>query len=300
MSEQNVLPKLLIDTTPTALVTNTFQYQRGNAFGAGYSAVIGGTTGSVAEVVNAVGSIATDPLPALAVASLEYFWHLDNGEWTRGLGDSLETLATLGVSFGATVGAPLNASLIMGYTVASNDVQAAHVLLTNADARAASQHGVVSAANNYAFNGATFDRLRTGSATNLSAADQSMALVTTGPGDWSINHTPAANTPATITRAAGAAGVRHVCTSITATLIGLAASAETTVLVNLRDGATGAGAILWSTRLLVAGTAGSETGVSLSGLNIVGSAATAMTLEFAAAGGASTFETVAMTGHDVV
>jgi len=49
---------------------------------------------------------------------------------------------------------------------------------------------------------------------------------------------------------------------------------------------------------LVTGTTGNETGVSLSNLNIVGTAATAMTLEFAAAGGASTFESVALTGYD--
>ena len=37
----------------------------------------------------------------------------------------------------------------------------------------------------------------------------------------------------------------------------------------------------------------------LAGLNIVGSANTAMTLEFAAAGGANTVESVAMTGYSV-
>lgn len=137
-----------------------------------------------------------------------------------------------------------------------------------------------------------------GSAANLATLDSAGTLSVSNVGEWAINHTPAANTQATITRAAGAAGVRHVCRSITVSLIGLAAAAEATVLVNLRDGATGAGTILWSTRLLVTGTTGSETGVTLAGLNIVGSAATAMTLEFAAAGGANTFESVAMTGFD--
>lgn len=147
---------------------------------------------------------------------------------------------------------------------------------------------------------ATLSRARAGTAANLSATTQEFAQIVTAPGEWAVNHTPAANTQATISQAAGGAGVRHVCKSITVSLIGLAAAAETTVLVNLRDGATGAGTILWSTRLLVTGTVGSEVAIALPNLNIVGSANTAMTLEFAAAGGASTFETVAMTGFSTV
>lgn len=151
------------------------------------------------------------------------------------------------------------------------------------------------AAITYVFDGTNFIRALAGSAASLATLSSAGAQLVQGPGQWSINHTPVANTQATISRAA-AAGQRHVCKSITATLIGLAASAEATVLVNLRDGATGAGTILWSTRLLVVGGTGSQTGVSLSDLNIVGSVNTAMTLEFAAAGGASTFEAVALTG----
>lgn len=171
----------------------------------------------------------------------------------------------------------------------------------NADAVAAPTLGLLGQLTfNALFNGTTYDRWRSNSAATLSATTQPFAALTAQPGEWSITHTPTANTQATITRAAGAAGVRHVCRSISFSLIGLAASAEATVLVNLRDGATGAGTILWSQRLLVTGTTGSQTGITLSGLNIFGSAATAMTLEFAAAGGADTFESVALTGYDTV
>jgi hypothetical protein len=120
------------------------------------------------------------------------------------------------------------------------------------------------------------------------------------PLTWSIAHTPAANTQATITQAL-ASGFRHVATSISFTLAadtGIVAAA--TVLVNLRDGATGAGTILWSQRVSVPATAGSCTAISLGPLSVPGTAGTAMTLEFAAAGGASTFESVALTGYDVV
>lgn len=172
-------------------------------------------------------------------------------------------------------------------------------LASDSDAQAAAQIGLLGVVNRlFGFNGTTFDRIRTGAAAVLSAFSSVGALLTTRPGDWAITHTPAAATQATISRAAGAAGVRHICTGISATLIGLAASAEATILVNLRDGATGAGTILASWRLLVTGTTGSETGIALTGLNIPGSAATAMTLEFAAAGGADTFQTVALQGYD--
>ncbi|MFY9586678.1 MAG: hypothetical protein WAT66_04400 [Actinomycetota bacterium] len=120
------------------------------------------------------------------------------------------------------------------------------------------------------------------------------------PLNWSATHTPVANTQATATQAS-AAGFRHVCTSVAFSLTAdTGIIAATTVLVNLRDGATGAGTILWSQRISVPATAGSCKSVVLNGLSIVGTAATAMTLEFAAAGGASTFESVALTGYDVV
>ena len=106
--------------------------------------------------------------------------------------------------------------------------------------------------------------------------------------ELAVQHQPAANTVATISVAADAAA-RIVCKSLTASVAGTAASGLVTV--NLRDGAAGAGTILMSKVLICAanGTASWE----LSDLNIAGTKNTAMTLEFDAAGGASTEETVA-------
>jgi hypothetical protein len=150
----------------------------------------------------------------------------------------------------------------------------------------------------YIFNGAAWDRARTNSAATLAGATQPFAQLVADPGEWTIVHTPAVNVQATATKAAGAAGVQHVCRSISAALNALTAAAETTVLLNLRDGATGAGTILWALRLhaIPAGT----TGIAIAGLNIFGSAATAMTLEFAAAGGANTFESLSASGYSTV
>lgn len=144
------------------------------------------------------------------------------------------------------------------------------------------------------FNGAAWDRARSADATNLAAFAGLGAALSANPGEWAIEHRPAVSTQATITRAAGAAGVRHVCRSINASLVAVAA--QTIIDVLLRDGATGAGAVLWSTR--VSAPAGGNVQISLTGLNIVGSAATAMTLEFSGAPVATNFEGVALTGYD--
>lgn len=135
-----------------------------------------------------------------------------------------------------------------------------------------------------------------GTAANLAAQVSTKSALVVLPGQWSANHTPAAATQATITKAAGAAGVRHVCTSLSATLATIGTAQSTVILLNLRDGATGAGTILWSKQVVLPTNSVWE--VSLSALSIVGTAATAMTLEFSAANAAASFASVAMTGYD--
>jgi hypothetical protein len=115
--------------------------------------------------------------------------------------------------------------------------------------------------------------------------------------DWGVKHTPAAATQATISKAAGAAGTKHVCTSIAATLA-TAGTAQTVLKLQLRDGASGAGTIVWEQTILLA--ANLVWSIVLSGLNIIGSDATAMTLEFSGANVADSYASVAMTGYDQV
>jgi len=138
----------------------------------------------------------------------------------------------------------------------------------------------------------------TGAATAaiLAALSSAGALLTVRPGDWSINHTPAAATQATSTRAAAAAGIRHVATSISAVVSTLGTAQTAALILNLRDGATGAGTILWSVQISL--PVSTTWTISISGLNIVGTAATAMTLEFAAANVAASFASVSLTGYD--
>lgn len=145
--------------------------------------------------------------------------------------------------------------------------------------------------------------LKTDPATLLAGEDQPNNVMRTAPKDgWALTAgTVAANTQATVTKAAGAAGFKHVLTSLTAALVGGAtAPAAVQLWVYVRDGAAGAGTILWAAPLALPATAGGTADtIQLSGLWIVGSAATAMTIEFSAAGGANTVEGISGTGVDI-
>jgi hypothetical protein len=117
---------------------------------------------------------------------------------------------------------------------------------------------------------------------------------------WSVTHAPAAGVQATATRAAGTAGVRHVCTGVSIVVSGgPVAPAAQTLTFNLRDGASGAGTILASWTVGVEAVAGKTVPIPIPPLAIPGTAATAMTLEGSAAPGANTLESVVLTGYDV-
>ncbi len=128
-------------------------------------------------------------------------------------------------------------------------------------------------------------------------ANQAGALVTAHPTTWSVAHTPGAAAQATITKAAGGAGVQHICKSISFALAVDGTNAQTAIQINLRDGATGAGTILWSLTLKKQATE-PITVVHITGLDIPGTANTPMTLEFSAAGVTGSVESVSMTGYD--
>lgn len=119
-----------------------------------------------------------------------------------------------------------------------------------------------------------------------------------GSASWAQGDAPAVNTKATTTKAAGGAGVRHVCTGIVGSFAaGTSAPTAINLLVLLRDGSTGAGTVLWAATLSLPATAGQNAPVVVAtGLNIRGSANTAMTLEFSVAGGANTFQCVGLQG----
>jgi hypothetical protein len=112
------------------------------------------------------------------------------------------------------------------------------------------------------------------------------------PSMWTAVSEPVAATQATVTKAAGASGVKHVCYGIIAT-VACGATAQTPLNVELLDGAS---------VVLAASIAAPVNGVGvvqLSGLHIPGTAATSMTLRISAAGVAASVSAVTLIGYDV-
>ncbi len=140
------------------------------------------------------------------------------------------------------------------------------------------------------------------SATTLSATNSGVGgVITTAPGMWAVTHAPSINPAAVASKTAGSAGVRHVCTAVAITLgQSTTGTVQAALIFNLRDGATGAGTILASFTLSSPSATGPTTVLTLSGLNLFGTAATAMTLESASAPAANVYASCSLFGYDVV
>lgn len=145
------------------------------------------------------------------------------------------------------------------------------------------------------FDSTNWQKVRTNSAAVLAGTTQPSALLAADPGEWTISNNAGAGNQSTVSKAAGAAGVRHVLRSFFVSVQASVTSAVTTI--NIRDGATGAGTVLWT--FMIETAANQSIPYGLSGLNIVGSAATAMTIE-QAAGVANLTAAVNASGYDTV
>ena len=151
----------------------------------------------------------------------------------------------------------------------------------------------IPAAGNVGFDGSTWDRLIGISNTNNTAVTSQGVRYSTQLSTWSVIDTDVGATQSTASKAAGGTTVRHVATGVTICRGDTAAAAP--ALIHLRDGATGAGTILRS--WIIGVGAGLSECIDITGLNMTGSANTAMTLEFAAAGAATSTSTVTLTGY---
>jgi hypothetical protein len=113
-------------------------------------------------------------------------------------------------------------------------------------------------------------------------------------GQFSLFNAPAAATQATVSQAAGAAGVINVATNISF-CISTVGTAQTVLSINLRNGATGAGTVLWTKQFILPVNSTLSENIPLP--DIQGSAATAMTLEFSGAGVAASVQSVSLQGY---
>lgn len=112
------------------------------------------------------------------------------------------------------------------------------------------------------------------------------------PTMWQVLNTPATATQAIATKAAGAAGIKHVLYGVIAS-IAAGATAQTPILVQVLDGAS----VIFTAA--VAAAVDGIASINIVGLHIPGTAATSMTLQFSAAGALATQEAVTLIGYDV-
>lgn len=113
--------------------------------------------------------------------------------------------------------------------------------------------------------------------------------------NWTVNHTPAVSTQATASKAADA-NYLHVATSCSGSISTVAA--QTNITLSLRDGASGAGTVLWSeTTTCLINTSCVLT--SPPEIYAVGTVGTAMTCEWSGAPVTNNFAVVTLVGFDV-
>jgi hypothetical protein len=253
--------------------------------------IIGGIAAGVILMVGATKVVypAISEVIGLSVAQSSTIW---NSVADGAKGDSLSSgvLAQSpylwnGVSFDRQRGSITNGALV--------DVSRLNGTITSADAYANQTTLVQALTLPEIFNGSTWDRIRGISATNNTATTSLGAVQTVPLGTWSITNAANAGTPSA-SKASGGGSVRHVATCVSVS-VAAAGTAQPAVQVNLRDGATGAGTIVRSWQF--AAPANDSANIDLCGLNITGTAATAMTIEFAAATAAATQASVNLSGY---
>ena len=147
----------------------------------------------------------------------------------------------------------------------------------------------------------------TGTTTTASLATQAYestlkadgALMVETTAGWAVTNTAAVGSASSVSRAPAGVGISHRCTTVSFGFSATTALAGiTTVTINLRDGGPGAGTVLFSWSFTLPAATLLPFAISLTGLNFLGTANNAMTLEFAAGiGNLLTF--VNLGGYDV-
>lgn len=137
----------------------------------------------------------------------------------------------------------------------------------------------------------------------MMAVDSQGGLIISGQqSDGFLNHSfilmswPAAATQPTATKAATSDGHRHIITQISANISAIGAAQVQMSLV-VRDGASGVGTILWQHDFGPV-LSGDSKSIEVSGLNIIGTLDTDLTIEFTAAPTGTSKAGFSATGYD--
>jgi hypothetical protein len=148
------------------------------------------------------------------------------------------------------------------------------------------------------FDGTSFAKARNSAAANMGATTQPGALQAAPPGQWVAFHQPASGSQATATKAAGAAGVKHVLTFIRGRLTGVAAVLAK-VTIELIEDVGGAGTQLWAETMVQ--PTNSFCDIIIGPINYIQpTAAKSLTIRFAAAGDANASQSVSMFGYSTI
>jgi hypothetical protein len=150
------------------------------------------------------------------------------------------------------------------------------------------------------FDGTNVQRIKTTSAANNSSTNQTGVELHEKGARWSVSSVTGSATAASASKAAGGAGVRHVVDCVQFSAESTAAIVATQDDVVLRDGATGAGTVLMQWRNAAVSVAAAQIGqvINVCGLALIGTANTAMTLEYTA-GLTNVLMSATITGYDV-
>lgn len=259
-----------------------------------------------------VGGTYTTSLPSLSTGEHNEF-HLDSsGRLIVSLGAN-----TAGATSQATAGTAASGAAKVGnpVMVGGQDGTNAVTILTSSGGSPLVAgdvaHDAVDAGNPIKFGGKA--QTYGGSVTAVSSLDRvdanfdlngALRVVPALPdSSWSITNAAAVNAVATATQAAGAAGVKHVCTGLQCKPWQDATGTITTATgytVALRDGASGAGTIKWSSTFsFPVVVAGEIQPVTITfPTPIVGTAATAMCVEITSSALLHTGCTVSAQGYD--
>jgi len=174
----------------------------------------------------------------------------------------------------------------------------------NASGSDATSGGGIAATTQCVYNGSTYNVRRSASLSNFPTSQTTTGRNIIGvalsekSSRWSVVSAPAAGSQASASIAAEA-GVRHCLDSFSFTCCATAAPAVTKIDVVVRDGASGAGTIIWQESIVVTASASSFFGPQFrTGLNLTGSTNTSMTVEFSA-GVVNVFEVISMCGFNV-
>lgn len=135
-------------------------------------------------------------------------------------------------------------------------------------------------------------------ATTLTARNSAGAQLSEKGSRWTVTSNPAAGSVASASIALEA-GVKHVVDTVCFSAGSTAAPAATSLQINIRDGATGAGTIIGVFELDITATTGQNVAPQcITNLNLPGTAGTAMTAEFSSLL-ANLKEAIFITGHNV-